>query len=223
MFGINPGEFAVLLVIALIVVGPERLPKYAAQLGRMVREGRKMAMGLREQVRGELGPEFDDVDWKKLDPRQYDPRKIIRDALTDTLEDDDEPPARPAPKPVSSGGPAAVSGAAAGAAAAGAAGAAAAGAGAASAAPSTPATPSSNGASAGSTPVPTGAGYPSVSPADKRPASAASPMEAAAVGKPAEPPAGDALDAREDDADAEAAAVPMARSSSGAPVDLEAT
>lgn len=83
MFGINPGEFAVLLLVILIVVGPERLPGYAQQLGKMVREGRKMAMGLREQVRGELGPEFDDVDWTKLDPRQYDPRRIIREALLD--------------------------------------------------------------------------------------------------------------------------------------------
>ncbi len=30
-----------------------------------------------------MGPEFDDLDWKKLDPRQYDPRRIIREALTD--------------------------------------------------------------------------------------------------------------------------------------------
>ncbi len=97
MFGINPGEFAVLLLVALIVVGPERLPKYAQHLGRLVREGRRMAMGLREQVRGELGPEFDDVDWTKLDPRQYDPRKIIRDALSENLEDE--------PKPVNDGGP----------------------------------------------------------------------------------------------------------------------
>jgi sec-independent protein translocase protein TatB len=28
-----------------------------------------------------LGPDFDDMDWKKLDPRQYDPRRIIREAL----------------------------------------------------------------------------------------------------------------------------------------------
>ena len=33
-----------------------------------------------------MGPEFDEVDWKKLDPRQYDPRRIIREAL---LDDDD--------------------------------------------------------------------------------------------------------------------------------------
>lgn len=87
MFGINLSEFAVIAVIALIVIGPERLPKYAETLGRLVREGRKMALGLREQVREEIGPEFDDVDWRKLDPRQYDPRRIVKEALAETFED----------------------------------------------------------------------------------------------------------------------------------------
>jgi sec-independent protein translocase protein TatB len=34
-------------------------------------------------MREEMGPEFDEVDWRKLDPRQYDPRRIIREALAD--------------------------------------------------------------------------------------------------------------------------------------------
>jgi sec-independent protein translocase protein TatB len=38
-------------------------------------------------MREEMGPDFDDIDWKKLDPRQYDPRRIIREALIE----DDEP------------------------------------------------------------------------------------------------------------------------------------
>ena len=92
MFGINGPEFLVLALIALLVVGPERLPQYAAQLGRMVRELRRMANGARDQVRAELGPEFDDIDWQKLDPRQYDPRRIVREALSDAL--DDEPASR---------------------------------------------------------------------------------------------------------------------------------
>lgn len=36
-------------------------------------------------MREELGPDFDDMDWKKLDPRQYDPRRIIREALQEDL------------------------------------------------------------------------------------------------------------------------------------------
>jgi sec-independent protein translocase protein TatB len=91
VFGINGSEFIVLLVVAAIVLGPERLPAYAAQLGRLVRELRRMAQGASTQMREELGPEFDDIDWRKLDPRQYDPRRIVRDALSDTDVDPDDP------------------------------------------------------------------------------------------------------------------------------------
>ena len=89
MFDINPGELVVLLVVALVVIGPERLPKYAAELARLVRDVRNFARNAREQVRAEMGEEFDDVDWQALDPRRYDPRRIVREAL---LEDDDDEP-----------------------------------------------------------------------------------------------------------------------------------
>lgn len=88
MFDINGGEFLVLGAVAVVVLGPERLPTYAAQLGKLVREARTFARSAREQVRGEMGEEFDEIDWKALDPRRYDPRRIVRDAL---LDDDDAP------------------------------------------------------------------------------------------------------------------------------------
>jgi sec-independent protein translocase protein TatB len=89
VFGVNPSEFIVLLVVAAVVLGPERLPEYAQSLARMVRELRRMAQGASAQVRNELGPEFDDIDWAKLDPRQYDPRRIVREALSDVWDPDD--------------------------------------------------------------------------------------------------------------------------------------
>ena len=89
MFGINPAEFIVLLAVAAVVLGPERLPEYAQGLARMVRELRRMAQGASKQVREEIGPEFDEIDWQKLDPRQYDPRRIVRDALSDAWDPDD--------------------------------------------------------------------------------------------------------------------------------------
>ena len=87
MVGINGYEFMILAVIAVVVLGPERLPEYASQLARLVRQVRRMASGAREQLREEVGPEIDEVDWRKLDPRQYDPRRIIKEALLDDFED----------------------------------------------------------------------------------------------------------------------------------------
>jgi sec-independent protein translocase protein TatB len=89
VFGINGGEFVVLLIVAAIVLGPERLPEYASQLARLVRNLRQMAAGASQQVRSELGDEFQDVDWSKLDPRQYDPRRIVREALADSVDLED--------------------------------------------------------------------------------------------------------------------------------------
>ncbi len=86
MFGINGAEFVVLLVVAVIVIGPERLPRYAEQLGAFVRTARGFLKDAKSRVDEELGPEVSDVDWSKLDPRQYDPRRIVREAL---LDDDD--------------------------------------------------------------------------------------------------------------------------------------
>ena len=82
-FGLTFDKLIIIAVIAVFLVGPDRLPSYAAQLARMVKSIRSMADGAKDRMREEMGPEFDEVDWKKLDPRQYDPRRIIREALLD--------------------------------------------------------------------------------------------------------------------------------------------
>jgi sec-independent protein translocase protein TatB len=84
-------KLLIIAVIAVFLIGPDRLPGYAAQLARLVKSLRSMADGAKERMREEMGPEFDEVDWRKLDPRQYDPRRIIREALAE----------EEAPKPVS--------------------------------------------------------------------------------------------------------------------------
>ncbi|WP_425287238.1 twin-arginine translocase TatA/TatE family subunit [Leifsonia stereocauli] len=130
MFGLTFEKLLIIGVIAVFLLGPERLPHYAAQLGRLVRQLRDMANGAKDRMRDEMGPDFDDVDWKKLDPRQYDPRRIIREALLD-----EEPVATPtvsrsgAPVVATAGaaGGAAVGGVAGGAAVGGVAGAGASG------------------------------------------------------------------------------------------------
>ena len=81
--GLTWEKILILLVIAAFLIGPERLPRYAEGLAGLVRRGREMLRGARERMRDEMGPDFDDVDWRRLDPRQYDPRRIIREALLD--------------------------------------------------------------------------------------------------------------------------------------------
>lgn len=90
MFNINGSEMVIVIVIAILVLGPNKLPYYAKQLRNLVRNAKKMADNATQQVKDELGDDFKDVDWAKLDPRQYDPRRIVRDALNDDEEEDDE-------------------------------------------------------------------------------------------------------------------------------------
>lgn len=89
MFGINGSEFFLLLLVAVVVVGPERLPRYAEQLGAWVRTLRGFLRTAKTRVDAELGEQAADVDWTALDPRRYDPRRIVREALLD-----DSPPPR---------------------------------------------------------------------------------------------------------------------------------
>ena len=90
----------VLLLLALFLIGPERVPEYAQKLKELVKAGKRYATGATDGLKETLGPEFADVDWRKLDPRQYDPRTIVRQAL---LEDDDEPVPAPRDEPVRTG------------------------------------------------------------------------------------------------------------------------
>ncbi|MGL4744096.1 MAG: hypothetical protein ACRCXL_06860 [Dermatophilaceae bacterium] len=87
MLGVNGWEVILLVVLAVFILGPERLPEYAAKLAHGIRKLRVMAEGARGQLRDQLGPEYDDIDWRQYDPRQYDPRRIVRDALREPLDD----------------------------------------------------------------------------------------------------------------------------------------
>lgn len=88
---INIYQFIILVVLALVLFGPERLPQYARTLAQWTRRVRHWADDAKVRFRDETGTDFDDVDWQKYDPRQYDPRRIIRDALAEELDDFDLP------------------------------------------------------------------------------------------------------------------------------------
>ncbi len=87
------GEILVLVVAGLFILGPERLPGAAAWVGRSIRQVKEYATGAREQLRNELGPEFDELR-KPLEElrglRNFNPRAAATRALFD-----DDPPVKP--------------------------------------------------------------------------------------------------------------------------------
>lgn len=87
------GEILVLIVAGLFILGPERLPSAAAWVGRSIRQVRQYATGAREQLRNELGPEFDELR-KPLEElrglRNFNPRIAATQALFG-----DEPDVKP--------------------------------------------------------------------------------------------------------------------------------
>lgn len=79
-------EIMVLIVAGLFILGPERLPGAAAWLGQTIRQVKEYATGAREQIKGELGSEFDELR-KPLDElrslRNFNPRTAATKALFD--------------------------------------------------------------------------------------------------------------------------------------------
>ncbi len=86
VFGINGNEFIVILLVAVIVVGPRRLPEYTRKLTQLIRQLRVFLEQAKAQIAEEVGPELGDLNLADLNPRNYDPRKIVRDALGEDLD-----------------------------------------------------------------------------------------------------------------------------------------
>ena len=89
MFGVGLPELAVIAFVAVLVFGPDKLPDFARQAGRMVKTMRTFAHQARDELREELGPEYADLNLRDLDPRAI-VKKHIYEAMNSALEEDDE-------------------------------------------------------------------------------------------------------------------------------------
>ncbi len=79
LLDINAPEFVLLLVLAVILFGPERLPDLARKAARLVRYVRTMASSAQEQLSKELGPGFEDMDLRDLNPRTFVQKHLLDD------------------------------------------------------------------------------------------------------------------------------------------------
>lgn len=81
---VGGAEILVLALVGLFVLGPERLPAAAAWVAQTVRSIREYATGARDQLRRELGDEFDELRQPLEDlrsVRDLDPRRAVRAQL----------------------------------------------------------------------------------------------------------------------------------------------
>jgi sec-independent protein translocase protein TatB len=109
VFDIGPGEIIGLAIVAMIVLGPDKLPRYAADAARMLRQLRRMANEAKSEVRKELGPEMQDLSLTDLNPRSLLRKHLLEPMDLDDIDDlggSRKPPVQRGP----GGGPAAAPG-----------------------------------------------------------------------------------------------------------------
>jgi sec-independent protein translocase protein TatB len=82
VFDLSITKLLVLAVLALVIFGPDQLPKMAGQFGRTLRDLRRMADKARADLQEGLGPEFADFDINDLHPRN-----LVKKHFLDDIED----------------------------------------------------------------------------------------------------------------------------------------
>jgi sec-independent protein translocase protein TatB len=120
LLDINGPEFALLLVLAVILFGPERLPDLARKAARLVSFLRTTANNAQQQLTSQLGPEFENLDFRDLNPRSFIQKNLLDNSVIadvkaeitgigDTLGDESRASVRDSiegAKEISPGGPA---------------------------------------------------------------------------------------------------------------------
>lgn len=76
-FDIGSLEFLLLLVLAILVFGPEKLPKMIQDAAQFLRRIREFSDSAKRDIRAELGPEFKDFEFEDLNPRRFAKKHLL--------------------------------------------------------------------------------------------------------------------------------------------------
>ncbi|MEH0418717.1 sec-independent translocase [Streptomyces sp. B21-083] len=78
---IGPLELVTLVLLAVLVFGPEKLPKMIQDVTRTIRKIREFSDSAKEDIRTELGPEFKDFEFEDLNPKTFIRKHLDNDEL----------------------------------------------------------------------------------------------------------------------------------------------
>ncbi|NED31386.1 sec-independent translocase [Streptomyces sp. SID8499] len=115
-------ELATIIVLAMLVFGPDKLPKVIQDVIRTIRKIREFSESAKQDIRQELGPEFKDFEFEDLNPKTFLRKQLETDDLglkeirngfdlkkemaevTDAVHGRDSDPSPSSPSSPSSGG-----------------------------------------------------------------------------------------------------------------------
>ncbi|WP_040283022.1 sec-independent translocase [Tessaracoccus massiliensis] len=92
MFGISATDLVLILVLAMVMFGPEKLPEYSRKAARLFVYFRDIANSAKTTLRTELGPEYADLELKDLHPKTFIAKQLreevalIEDAKRELLD-----------------------------------------------------------------------------------------------------------------------------------------
>jgi sec-independent protein translocase protein TatB len=84
VFDLSLPKLLILAVIALVIFGPNELPRIASQAGKALRDLRRIAEGAKNDLREGLGPEFSDFEIEDLNPKRFMQKHLFDDLNGDS-------------------------------------------------------------------------------------------------------------------------------------------
>lgn len=81
-------ELAVIMIVAIFVFGPEKLPQLAKQAGSFLRTARQMMDNAKNDLSSELGDEY--AALKDLNLRDLNPKEFVRRQVVEAMETEPE-------------------------------------------------------------------------------------------------------------------------------------
>lgn len=71
MFGIGFEKLLTLAILAAVLIGPDRLPQFAVDAAKFLQKIRGMSKEAMNEFKGQLGPEFANLDIQDLNPKTF--------------------------------------------------------------------------------------------------------------------------------------------------------